>query len=235
MSKSTLLAALGGGVVGAGLTAAIILAAAPTMMGERLVRQSLVEHPDILVEASDALRLAEMKPILDQNRDAMETAFASSAMGASAEDAEVVMVEFYDYACGYCRQAKPDIEKLIEENPGLRVVFRELPVLGPDSVIAARASLAASKAGKFEQFHEAMWAAGRPSEASITEALEAVDMRLEDIADPAFEAEINQNFELANALGASGTPLFVVGDTIIPSAEGYSAYKAAIEKAREDA
>ena len=235
MSKSTLLAALGGGVVGAGLTAAIILAAAPTMMGERLVRQSLVEHPDILVEASDALRLAEMKPILDQNRDAMETAFASSAMGASAEDAEVVMVEFYDYACGYCRQAKPDIEKLIEENPGLRVVFRELPVLGPDSVIAARASLAASKAGKFDQFHEAMWAAGRPSEASITEALEAVDMRLEDIADPAFEAEINQNFELANALGASGTPLFVVGDTIIPSAEGYSAYKAAIEKAREDA
>ena len=235
MSKSTLLAALGGGVVGAGLTAAIILAAAPTMMGERLVRQSLVEHPDILVEASDALRLAEMKPILDQNRDAMETAFASSAMGASAEDAEVVMVEFYDYACGYCRQAKPDIEKLIEENPGLRVVFRELPVLGPDSVIAARASLAASKAGKFEQFHEAMWAAGRPSEASITEALEAVDMRLEDIADPAFEAEINQNFELANALGASGTPLFVVGDTIIPAAEGYSAYKAAIEKAREDA
>ncbi len=235
MTKSTFFAALGGGIVGAGLTAAVMMAAAPSLMGERLVRQSLVEHPDILVEASDALRLSEMRPVLDQNRAALETAFGSSAIGASAEDADVVMVEFFDYACGFCEGTKPEIEQLVAEDPGLRVVYRELPVLGPDSVIAARASLAASKAGKFEQFHDAMFAAGRPGEESISEALAAVGLSLDAIADPAFEAELNQNFELANALGANGTPTFVIGDTIIPSAEGYDAYKAAIAKARKDA
>lgn len=235
MNKSTLLAGLGGGIVGAGLTAAVIITAAPSLMGERLVRQSLVENPEILIEASDALRLAEMRPVLNGNRDALETAFASSAIGASAEDADVVMVEFFDYACGYCRQAKPEIERLVAEDPGLRVVYRELPVLGENSVVAARASLAASKAGKFKAFHDAMYAAGRPSEESIEEALAAVGLTREGLSDPAIEAELNQNFELANALGASGTPTFVIGDTIIPSAEGYDAYKAAIAKARDEA
>ncbi|WP_343343366.1 DsbA family protein [Sphingomicrobium sp. XHP0239] len=235
MNKSTLLAGLGGGIVGAGLTAAVIITAAPSLMGERLVRQSLVENPEILIEASDALRLAEMRPVLDGNRDALETAFASSAIGASAEDADVVMVEFFDYACGYCRQAKPEIERLVSEDPGLRVVYRELPVLGENSVVAARASLAASKAGKFKAFHDAMYAAGRPGEESIDEALAAVGLTREGLSDPAIEAELNQNFELANALGASGTPTFVIGDTIIPSAEGYDAYKAAIAKARDEA
>ncbi|MEN3971880.1 DsbA family protein [Sphingomicrobium sp. XHP0235] len=233
MADKTVLAALGGGVLGAGLTAAILVAAGPQLMGERMVRTAMTDHPEILVDAGEALRRQQLEPVLEQNRGAIETAFFSSAKGASAEEADVVMVEFYDYACGFCRQTKPEVERLLAEDPKLRVVYRELPVLGPDSMVAARASLAASKAGKFDAFHQAMWAAGRPSEASIDEALAAVGIERSALQDPAFDAELQKNFDIANALGASGTPLFVIGDTIIPGAESYESYKAAVAKARE--
>ena len=232
MAKSTFLAALGGGVVGAALTGVFLFAAAPSLMGERLVRTGLVEHPQILIEASEALQVAQMAPVVQRNRAALHTAFGSSFAGASSAEADVVMVEFYDYACGFCRQAKPEVEKLLAEDPGLRVVYRELPVLGPDSVTAAKASLAASKAGKFDAFHEALYAAGKPTPDAIDAALAKVGVSRDALNDPAIEAELNQNFELANALGASGTPLFVIGETVIPSAAGYDAYKAAIDKAR---
>ena len=85
---------------------------------------------------------------------ALETPFASSWKGAAKPD--VMLVEFFDYACGYCRASNPHIERLLKEDKGLRVVYRELPILGPESVAAARVSLAASKAGRFRQFHDAL-------------------------------------------------------------------------------
>ncbi|MCJ7421757.1 DsbA family protein [Sphingomicrobium astaxanthinifaciens] len=232
MAKTPFVTAALGGLVGAFASAAIFYSAAPQLMGERLVRASLLEHPEIILEASDVLRDRQYAPLIEANRALLETPFESAVQGASAADAEVVLVEFYDYACGYCRQAKPDIDRLLAEDEGLRVVYRELPVLGPDSVIAARASLAAAKAGRFEAFHDFLYAQGRPNEQTITAALEHVGLTLEAIEDPAFEAELQKNFELANALGASGTPVFVIGNRVINSADGYAAYKNAIEAAR---
>lgn len=224
------IAALGGGLIGSLATAGILLLAAPQLIGPKLVRDALVSRPQILVEASDALRAGQYAPMLNANRAALETPFGSSWKGAAKPD--VVMTYFYDYACGYCRKSNPDIERLVAEDKGLRVVYRELPILGPDSVAASRAALAASKAGRFGVFHDALYAAGRPSTEAIAIAGSTAAITPEQARDPAIEAEIQKNLTLAGQLGATGTPLFVIGDTVINSAVGYDKLKAAIAAAR---
>jgi protein-disulfide isomerase len=120
----------------------------------------------------------------------------------------------------------------VKEDKGLRIVYREFPILGPDSVAAARASLAASKAGRFARFHDALYAAGNPTPETLAIAGNAAAITPGQAQDPAIEAEIENNYRLASALGASGTPLFVVGNRVINSAVGYEALKEAVAKAR---
>ena len=222
--------ALVGGVLGAGLTAAVLLFAAPQLIGDRIVRQAVMADPQILADGADALRDRQYQPTLKARRAALETPFASSWKGAA--DPDVVLVEFFDYACAYCRASNPHIEQLLREDKGLRVVFRELPILGPESVAAARISLAASKAGRFNQFYDALFAAGRPRADTIAMAAQAAGINPPPTSSPEAEAELKRNFELAGALGATGTPLFIVGDRVMNSAVGYAALKKAIADAR---
>ena len=223
-------AAIGGGVIGAALTAAFLFFAAPQLIGPRIVREGIMQDPQVLVEGSEALKVRQFEPVLEANRAALETPFASSWKGAAKPD--VTLAYFYDYACGYCRRSNPDLERLIAEDKGVRIVYREFPILGPDSVAAARASLAASRAGKFAVFHDALYDAGNPNPETLAIAGNAAGIRPEQAQDPAIEAEIEKNYRLASALGASGTPLFVIGDQVINSAVGYEALKDAVAKAR---
>jgi protein-disulfide isomerase len=225
-----LVPAVAGGVIGAALTAAALLFAAPQLVGSRIVRQGLMDDPQILVAASDALRDRQYEPTLAAQRTALETPFASSWKGAAKPD--VVLVEFFDYACPYCKASNPHIERLLKEDKGLRVVYRELPILGPESVAAARLSLAASKAGRFRQFHDALWEAGRPGPETIAIATRAAGLTTPVQPSPEAEAELKRNFQLAGALGATGTPLFVVGNKVMNSAVGYEALKKAVADAR---
>lgn len=220
-----------GGLIGAIVVAAILIFAAPQLVGSRLVRAGIMADPQVLVDASDALRDRQYAPVLSQHRAEIETPFGTSWKGASKPD--VVLVEFYDYACQYCKASNPDLERLLKEDPGLRIVYRELPILGPESVAAARLSLAASKAGRFVQFHDALWEAGRPSSETIAIASEAAGIPAEPTQSPDIEGELNKNFQLAGVLGATGTPLFVVGDRVLNSAVGYDVLKKAIDDARE--
>lgn len=230
-TKSPLLAAaVGGGIVGSLLTAALLFVAAPGWLGPRIVREGMLQDPHVLVDASEALKERQYEPVLAANRAALETPFASSWKGAAKP--EVTIAYFYDYACGYCRRSNPDIERLIAEDKGLRVVYREFPILGADSVAAARASLAASKTGRFAAFHDALYAAGNPSPETLAIAGNASGITPQQARDPAIEAEIENNYRLASALGATGTPLFIVGNQVINSAVGYDALKAAVAKAR---
>jgi protein-disulfide isomerase len=223
--------AIGGGIVGAALTATVLIAAGPSLFGDKLVREALLSNPEVLVEAGDALRDKQYASTLAPIRASLETPFHSSWKGA--QKPEVTLTYFYDYACGYCRQSNPDIERLIAEDKGLRVVYRELPILGPDSVAAARVSLAASRAGKFAQYHDALYAAGRPGPDTIAIAARAAGVAPVPADDPAQEAELKANLTLASQLGATGTPLFVIGDRVINSAAGYQALKAAVAAARK--
>ncbi|HEX2803982.1 MAG TPA: DsbA family protein [Sphingomicrobium sp.] len=225
-------AAIIGGAIGAVLMTAILLFAAPQLLGSRLVRSGLMADPQILVDASEALRDKQYEPVLAEHRAEIETPFATSWKGASKPD--VTLVEFFDYACPYCKASNPDIERLLREDKGLRVVYRELPILGEDSVAAARLSLTASKAGRFAQFHDALWEAGRPGPQTLAVASEAAGLTGPPSASPDIEAELKKNFQLAGALGATGTPLFVIGDRVLNSAVGYDELKKAIEQARSD-
>lgn len=228
--RSRLGTAVLGGLVGSVLTAGALALAAPQWLGPRIVRQALVANPDILIEAGDALRDQQYAPALAQYRKDLETPFGSSWKGSAKPD--VTLVEFFDYACGYCRASNPHIDRLVAEDPNLRVVYREFPILGPDSVAAARLSLAASRAGRFRQFHDTLFAAGRPTAGTLALAAKAVGVSPEPVEDPSSEAELKRNFQMAGQLGASGTPLFIVGDKVMNSAVGYDALKAAVTAAR---
>jgi protein-disulfide isomerase len=219
-----------GGVAGSVLTAALLLFAAPQYLSSRIVRQGMLSDPKILSDTVDALRDAQYEPVLAANRAAIETPFASSWKGAAKPD--VTLVEFFDYACPYCKASNPFVDRLLKEDKGLRVVYRELPILGPDSVMAARLSLGASEIGRFAQFHDALWAAGRPAPETLTAASQAAGVPMTPKNDAAIEAELKRNFQLAGQLGATGTPLFVIGDRVMNGAVGYSALKQAIAAAR---
>ena len=229
-NRTPWIAAVGGGVVGAALTAGALVLAGPSLLGDRIVREALIANPEMLVEAGNALRERQFAETLNPIRASVERPFYSSWKGA--EKPEVTLTYFYDYACGYCRQSNPDIERLLKEDKGLRVVYRELPILGPDSVAAARVSLAASKVGKFAAYHDALYAAGRPSPETIALAARAAGVAAQPANDPAQEAELKANMTLASQLGATGTPLFIVGDRVINAAVGYDALKEAVKAAK---
>jgi protein-disulfide isomerase len=224
------LPAIGGGIVGAALTAGLFFLAGPSLLGERMVRDALVANPEIMIDASNALRDKQYAETLTPIRASLERPFYSSWKGA--EKPEVTLTYFFDYACGYCRMSNPDIERLLKEEKDLRVVYRELPILGPDSIAAARVSLAASKAGKFAAYHDALYAAGRPGPDTIAAAAKAAGIPSQPNEDPAQEAELRSNMTLASQLGATGTPLFIVGNRVINAAVGYDQLKEAIEAAR---
>ncbi len=230
-SRGIFSAAVTGGIVGSLLTGAILFFALPNVLSSRIVRQGLLSDPKILSDAVDALRDAQYEPVLASNRAAIETPFASSWKGAAKAD--VTLVEFFDYACPYCKASNPSVDRLLHEDKGLKVVYRELPILGPDSVTAARLSLEASKLGRFAQFHDALWAAGRPAPETIAAAAQAAGIAAKPDGDPEVEAEIKRNYALAGQLGATGTPLFVIGNRVMNGAVGYDALKQAIEEARK--
>ena len=224
-------AAVAGGLIGSLLTAGILLFATPGLVSSKIVREGLLADPQILSETVDALRDRQFAPVLAANRQALETPFASSWKGAARP--EVTLVEFYDYACPYCKASNPHVDRLLGEDKGLRIVYRELPILGPDSVTAARVALEASKAGRFNQFHDALWAAGRPGPQTVAAAASVAGIAPQPTSDPRVEAELKKNFQLAGQLGATGTPVFIVGDRVMNGAVGYDALKEAIAAARK--
>ncbi|HYW15466.1 MAG TPA: DsbA family protein [Allosphingosinicella sp.] len=213
----------------AGLLGAVVGGGAVAYASRESVRDYLLENPEILPEAMDRLRDREAARVISANRASIETPFAGAWAGAA--DGDVVLVEFFDYACGYCRKSNADIERLIQEDPKLKVVWREWPVLGADSEAAARASLAAAQAGRFKPFYDTLFAAGRPTPEALAKARSAAGLT-GDLTSAAGDRELERNFQLARNLEATGTPTFVVGDQILQGAVGYETLRDAIKEAR---
>ncbi|HEY0026351.1 MAG TPA: DsbA family protein [Allosphingosinicella sp.] len=204
---------------------------------EQTIRAYLLEHPEVLREASERLQQRELGKAVDAQRAAFETPYAGAWAGA--QNGDVTLVEFFDYACGYCRKSNADVDRLLREDPRLKVVWREWPVLGQDSERAALVSLAAAQAGTYRTFYDTMFAAGRPSAEALARAQQAAGVSAQAVAQiqasPAAGAELARNHQLAQSVGASGTPTFVVGDEVLQGAVGYDALKKAIETARSKA
>ncbi len=197
-----------------------------------IVRAYILDHPELLPEAMDRLHDRETAQAIKANRATIETPFAGAVAGNPKGD--VTLVEYYDYACGFCRQSVADVDKLVSTEPGVRVVFKELPILAPESDRAAQMSLVAAKAGKFDAYHHALYAEGALSDAKIDAAVKAVGLDPAGMSGKDVIGEINANLGIARSLRLSGTPTFVVGDQVLSGAVGYQKLKDAVAKARAD-
>jgi len=233
-------------VLAAGLVGALVGASAMALVPgaqisgtdraaiEKIVHDYILAHPEILPEAMERLQAKEVAKVVEANRTAIETPFKGAWAGAA--DADVVLVEFFDYACGYCRASQPDIARLLKEDRKLKIVWREFPVLGEASQEAALTSLAAAENGKYAAFHNKLFELGQPTDANVKTAAAATGIDGAKTAaarsNAAYQSEIENNYTLARALNLTGTPAFVVGDRVLQGAVGYEALKQAIAEAR---
>jgi protein-disulfide isomerase len=202
---------------------------------EKIVREYILANPEILPEAMRNLERKEASAKVKAQGDKVEQPFGSAWEGAANGD--VTLVEFYDYNCGYCRQALPDVDRLLAEDKKLKVVYRELPILSAESEAAARAALAVAKLGNHPKFHRAIYAAGRVTPETISAAIKATGLDEKQVQKLAQSQEvtdeIRSNLTMQQSLGMSGTPSWVVGNQLINGAVGYDELKAAIAEARK--
>ncbi len=198
---------------------------------EKTVRNYIMTHPEILPEAMAALQTRETKKLVDVNRAQIETPFGSAWTGAA--DADVTLVQFFDYNCGYCRTALPDIDRLLAEDKRLKIVYRELPILSEASETAARASLSVAQAGgDYVTFHRALYGLARSDAEDIAAATARTGVNPGSVNADKIASEITANLNLQRQLQLTGTPSWVVGDTVLNGAVGYDELKKAIAETR---
>lgn len=219
------LAGLAGGLVGAGA-----MYAAGDARGSD-VRAYLLAHPEVIPEAMQKLQDRESGKLVAPHRDAIVRPYGGAWEGNPRGD--VTVVQYFDYNCGYCKAGMPTLRQLVDGDPQLRVVYRELPILADTSRAAARVSLAAAAAGpaQYRRFHAALYDAGPVSAQTVAAAARAAG--IDPAAVPAdAEAEIDRNLEMASTLGLNGTPSWVIGDRVLTGAQSLDALQSAVRAAR---
>lgn len=215
----------------------------PVDQVEKIVRDYLMREPEIIYQALEELQRRQeaeqaerRQQMLLSRRDDLENDPATPIAGNP--DGDVALVEFFDYRCGYCRRVLSSMQALMEEDSNLKVVFKELPVLGEDSVRAARAALASRSQDEnlYLDFHLALMSADDLSEGGIRNIAADVgldpDLLEEEMNSDEISAALDANYQLASALGIEGTPAFVIGKTLVPGAVEKERLAALIEEAR---
>lgn len=208
-----------------------------------IVREYLIRNPEVLREAFQAL---EEKEQLAQAAQAEQGITEHAAdIFRSADDpvignpmGSVVMVEFFDYNCGYCKRSLGDVLRLIETDKDLKVVLKEFPILSEGSRYAARAALASRTQGKYLDFHLALLShKGGVEEAQVDEIARSVGIDVArmktDMSSAEVERVLDRNEQLAQALGINGTPAFIIDRTLVPGSVPFAQLAGAIAAVRE--
>lgn len=235
-----------GMLVGAALSASAFAAQfsdeQKTELGE-VIKNYLLEHPEVIRDALQELEKRQVQAdVAAQAAAIRENATQifrhKGDLVAGNPEGKITMVEFFDYNCGYCKRAFPDVLKMIESDPDLRIVLKEFPILGAGSVYAAQAALASRKQNKYWEFHVALLSHdGHIDEAAVDEVAKSAgldldrlkqDMKAQDVQDT-----IATNLKLSEALRVQGTPAFIVDQTFIPGAIGFDGLTAAVKKVRD--
>ncbi len=193
---------------------------------KQFVYEAILENPNIIIEAIALLEQQENEAQAAATADVLSNQRALLEEDPNAPvlanlDGDVTIVEFFDYNCPYCRQAMPQVDAVVAQDQGVRLVYREWPILGEGSVFAAKAALAAREQGKYEELHVAMMGMqGRATEPSVLSVARDIGLDIDklraDMEAPEVNEHIQTSMELARALGFSGTPSFVVGDELVP-------------------
>jgi protein-disulfide isomerase len=209
---------------------------------QAVVRDTLRANPEIVLEALQALQDRRADTERTQGRDAIianRDALLNdpNSFVAGNPEGDVTVVEFFDYRCPYCRQSMATVAALIKQDPKLRVVYKELPILGPQSVIAARLAVAARKDARYEALHDALMTAPAPlDEDNVLQIAAGLGLDRAAMAAamkaPEVEEILRANHGLARELGITGTPAFIIGDTLMPGAASLDDLKALVAAVR---
>ncbi len=213
---------------------------------EKIIREYLLTHPEVLQEAVAELEKRQAtaeadksKAAIAEHRQALINSPRQVTLGNPQGD--VTLVEFFDYNCGYCKRALGDMLALLKDDPKLRVVLKEFPVLGQGSVEAAQIAVAVrmqDKSGKkYLDFHQRLLGGrGQADRAKALAAAKDAGLDMAQIEKDAKSAEVQatlaESMQLAEALGINGTPSYVIGDRMLPGAVGLAALKEQIAAAR---
>jgi protein-disulfide isomerase len=234
------------------LAAALLLAGGPLHAAEptpadidliqKVVRDYLAAHPEVIIEAIKAyqdkqasLQVTKTKQTIAALKDEIFKD-AGTPVGGNP-DGDVSIVEFFDYRCPYCKAVAPDLAKALAADGKVRLVYKEFPILGPSSVTAAKAALAAQAQGKYQPLHDKLMAyKGNLDDAAIFAM--AADAGLDvarlkrDMETPAVKDVIDRTYKLADKLQIQGTPAFIIGEELIPGVASVEDLTAAVKRAR---
>ncbi|MBV9653380.1 MAG: thioredoxin domain-containing protein [Acetobacteraceae bacterium] len=216
----------------------------PTQRDEivRIVRDALRSDPSILREAVEALQADDTRQQQAASKAAIAGARDTLVTGADPVagnlNGDVTVVEFFDARCPYCRRLEPTMTDLLGHDRAVRLVYKDLPILGPQSLLASKALLAAQRQGKYEALRTALMQNGAPE--ITAESIEAQAIRLgldwprlkRDMEDPAIRQQLDTNLALAHKLGIEGTPALIIGGTLIPGATTLADLQKAVNDAR---
>ena len=210
---------------------------------EGVVKDYILENPEILIEALDIYKLRKeeehnkhVEKILENNLD---TLISTDAPSAGNPDGEIVVVEFFDYNCGWCRKALQDIQTIIKNDKDVRIVFKEMPLLGQASMLAAQWAMAAHKQGKYFEYHvKLMEYRGTKDEDYLKKIAKKLNLNLEQMKKDVNSEEINalimENMIIARQLAVNGTPAFIIDGKILPGYLGKDGLKRSIKDARKN-
>jgi len=209
---------------------------------EHMIEQYIRSHPEVIEQSLQALQAKRqeeekqraMTAIATRQNDLLHDPTSPVSGNLSGD---VTVVEFFDYRCGYCKRAAGAVTQLQKEDSRVRIVYKDFPILGEASELAAKAALASRAQGKHQVFHEALFAAkGDITKDTILTVAGEVGLdakRLEtDMANPEWQTVIDRNRALAIDLGITGTPGFIVGTELVPGALDLKGLKDLIARAR---
>ena len=212
----------------------------PVLKGDldKLIHDYILAHPEVIAEAEKALLDRRVKDVLAANQAALTADPADGEIGNPKGD--VTIVEFFDNECPFCKLMAPTLDQLVAKDGNIRIVLKEFAILGPGSDVAARYSLASLRQGRYAAFHAALMADKTPehhlAEPHILDLAAAVGLDVaklkQDAQAPEIAEQINRVRSLGRAIGISGTPGLVIGDTVQSGALPYDALVKAVAAVR---
>ena len=210
---------------------------------EKIVQDYLLQNPEFMLEVFERVTSYQKEQEDKRVRDNLvrlneELYHDPNSVTIGNPKADVAIVEFFDYRCSYCKRNHPIITTFREGNIGVKIVYKEYPILGPESVLASRAAIASRRQGKYWEFHNAlMLLRGKLTEQRVFKLAEKVGLDVtrlrNDLKSPAVDLVLQRNCRLAEALGVKGTPGFVIGDNVIPGFLSRENLERAVVDARE--
>jgi protein-disulfide isomerase len=207
---------------------------------EGIVKGYLLKNPEVLREVIAELNKRQEAAAAEKRKEFLSSIYKDDSPFSSGKG-KYTVVEFFDYNCGYCRRALPDVVKLVEEDGKVRLVLKELPIFGGDSEEAAKFAIAADRQGKYFEMHQKLLS--EPGKANKEKAMKiAKELGLDteqlekDAEDASTQQALDEARVLAEKLGLQGTPLYLIGDRVVPGAPDdlYDQLKAKVAEVRKD-